>query len=385
MADADEEAIRATTTEAPQIETDLSDETQDFRLLNHLNLYPPAAAIALRLLTNLCSSLSDTSSASLPRRGEKDFEPNPTEFQADVLSASRGAMHNALAHPRIHHPKTQVIGIYAPDGPTPPPQVTVDEKGLGVSSDYCVCVPIPKGQYFKTIGQADRWNRVWLLPEEAMYLMERGSLDIKWPRELSGIDADDVNEPLIPMSLQAAYACLLGRSGLTLERYTVFTGLRRLGYAVVRASGWDDNASAENSKNEINKNAYTEPQQRGAGLAGIIGRCFAWLDDPFGTSSTAAGPIVGCGIHRNYSMLICSRVIVPLSKYLQPTYTASSQSYPGTIRQKQRQGTRWTQIAPSELSSTFTSPQPRSRNPPGQPQTSVLLWSIPESRLQSLH
>ncbi|KAJ5148169.1 Mitotic checkpoint protein BUB3.2 [Penicillium atrosanguineum] len=293
MADADEEAIRATTTEAPQIETDLSDETQDFRLLNHLNF------------------LSDTSSASLPRRGEKDFEPNPTEFQADVLSASRGAMHNALAHPRIHHPKTQVVGIYAPDGPTPPPQAMVDEKGLGVSSDYCVCVPVPKGQYFKTIGQADRWNRVWLLPEEAMYLMERGSLDIKWPRELSGIDADDVNEPLIPMSLQAAYACLLGRSGLTLERYTVFTGLRRLGYAVVRASGWDDNAQAEDSKNEINKHAYTEPQQRGPGLAGIIGRCFAWLDDPFGTSSTAAGPIVGCGIHRNYTDVYRKLATIP--------------------------------------------------------------------------
>lgn len=45
MADADEEAIRATSTEAPQIETDLSDETQDFRLLNHLNLYLPKAAM----------------------------------------------------------------------------------------------------------------------------------------------------------------------------------------------------------------------------------------------------------------------------------------------------------------------------------------------------
>jgi tRNA-splicing endonuclease subunit Sen54 len=260
-------------------------------------------------LTNLRPSLSDTSSSSLPRRGEKDFEPNPTEFQADVLSASRGAMHNALAHPRIHQPKNQVIGIYAPDGPAPPPQVKVDEKGTGVSSDYCVCVPIPKGQYFKTVGQADRWNRTWLLPEEAMYLLERGSLDIKWPRELSGIDADDVNEPLIPMSLQAAYACLLGRSGLTLERYTVYTGLKRLGYAVVRAPGWDDTASPENSKEEANKNAYTQPQQRGPGLAGIIGRCFAWLDDPFGTSSTAAGPIVGCGIHRNYSMFLCPRIM----------------------------------------------------------------------------
>ena len=39
MADADEDAVRGTTVEATQIETDLSDETQDFRLLNHLNLY----------------------------------------------------------------------------------------------------------------------------------------------------------------------------------------------------------------------------------------------------------------------------------------------------------------------------------------------------------
>lgn len=42
MADADEAAIRAPSTEASQIETDLSDETQDFRLLNHLNLYVDA-------------------------------------------------------------------------------------------------------------------------------------------------------------------------------------------------------------------------------------------------------------------------------------------------------------------------------------------------------
>lgn len=42
MADADEDAIRGPSTEPTQIETDLSDETQDFRLLNHLNLYVPA-------------------------------------------------------------------------------------------------------------------------------------------------------------------------------------------------------------------------------------------------------------------------------------------------------------------------------------------------------
>jgi hypothetical protein len=42
MADADEDTARLPATGSEQIETDLSDETQDFRLLNHLNLYVPS-------------------------------------------------------------------------------------------------------------------------------------------------------------------------------------------------------------------------------------------------------------------------------------------------------------------------------------------------------
>lgn len=259
--------------------------------------------VCLLVLTMLLDSLSDASS-SLPRRGEKDFEPNPTEFQADVLSASRQAMHNALAHPRIHNPKSQLVGFFTHTGPAPPPTVTVtDGKGVGVSPDTCVYVPNPKGQYFKTMGQADRWNRIWLLPEEALYLIERGSLEIRWPNELTQSGDDDVlNEPLpaIPMGLQAAYACFLGRAGLTLERFSVFTGLKRLGYAITRAPGWDDSAEVEDSKSETNKDAYTQPQQRGPGLAGVFGGLFDWLHDPMSTASAAAGPVVGCGIHRNY-------------------------------------------------------------------------------------
>ncbi|KAJ5097965.1 hypothetical protein N7532_004966 [Penicillium argentinense] len=288
MADKDEDAIRGTSVEATQIETDLSDETQDFRLLNHLNF------------------LTDTASSSLPKRGEKDFEPNPTEFQADVLSASRQAMHNALAHPRLHNPNTQVIGIYAPEGPAPPPGVNLEDvskfggKGLNLHPDACVCVPIPKGQYFKTMGQADRWNRIWLLPEEALFLVERGSLDIRWPTEITGAaDGEDAEELSIPMSLQAAYACFIGRGGLTLERYTVFTGLRRTGYAALRAPGWDD-TQAESSMDRNQEHVFRYPQRRGAGLVGVLSQVFNWVRDPFCTASTTAGPAVGCGMHRNY-------------------------------------------------------------------------------------
>lgn len=219
-------------------------------------------------------------------------------------------MHNALSHPRMHPPKTHTVGFYAPDGPVSPAGIEIDGKGPGVSSACCVCVPNQKGVIFKTIGQADRWNRLWLLPEEALYLLERGSLDIRWPSsaEISvgsegGLDAD--GESSIPMSLQAAYACFLGQSGLTLERFSVYTGLRRLGYAILRAPGWDDTAVVETT-GQHSADGYTQPQFQGPGLAGLLSRLFSWLHDPSSTASTATGPIVGTGIHRNYGKIVMS-------------------------------------------------------------------------------
>ena len=272
------------------------------------------------------SSLTDASSTTLPRRGEKDFEPNPTEFQADVLSASRQAMHNALAHSRLHRPKTQVIGVYAPDGPASVIHRTTSGaaqsdnqvggrkphgRGIAVSLDACVYVPAPKGPYFKTMGQADSQNRVWLLPEEALYLLERGTLDFRWPcssvGEAQGDKDGEADEFSIPMSLQAAYTCFLGRGGLTLERYSVFTGLKRLGYTVLRAPGWDDDAMPKNPNESDQKHAYPSPQRRGAGLSGILSSLFNWIRDPLSTASMVAGPVVGCGIHRNYGMSHQSR------------------------------------------------------------------------------
>ncbi|KAJ5239096.1 hypothetical protein N7468_003715 [Penicillium chermesinum] len=290
----DQESLHASKAEATQVETDLSDETQDFRLLERLSL------------------LTDTSSSSLPKRGEKDFEPNPTVYQADILAASRQAMHNALSHPRMHPPKTHALGFYAPDGPKPPPGVELDHRGHGVSSNCCVCVPNPKGVVFKTIGQGDRWNRIWLLPEEALYLLERGSLDIRWPSSADEHVAggSDLESDLsIPMSLQAAYACFLGQSGLTLERYSVYSSLRRLGYAVVRASGWDDSPAARAPDRRVD--GYTQPQLRGAGLAGMFSMLFNWMHDPKSTASTAAGPLVGTGIHRNYAHIYQKLAIIP--------------------------------------------------------------------------
>ncbi|PLN83934.1 putative tRNA splicing endonuclease subunit [Aspergillus taichungensis] len=323
MADTDEAAIHMPSNDSAHIDTDLSDETQDFRMLNHLTF------------------LTDGSQGNLPKRGEKDFEPNPTLFQADILSASRQAMHNALAYPRLHHPRNQVIGIYAPDGPAPPsvaqapkqmdtvpedndtqpqqPEDTTATAGdadagppkaagteMGVPAESCVYVTNPKGQYFKTIGRADRWNRVWLLPEEALYLLERGSLDIRWPISSTGCSGEsETADSGIPMSLQAAYACFLGHGGLNMERFSVYTGLRRLGYTLVRAPGWYDDADEGDCSAE---DAQTQSRQ-GPGLAGVFGRFMQWLSDS--PSCPVAGPLVGLGIHRSYDDIYRKLSIIP--------------------------------------------------------------------------
>lgn len=242
-------------------------------------------------------------------------------------------MHNALSFPRLHHPKNRVIGVYASDGPAPPravlekaaiategraedtssssalkgDQTKVPMKasatGIGVPADACVYVPNPKGQYFRTMGQADRWNRVWLLPEEALYLLERGSLDIRWPSSMIGStgdqqDDEDDDESSVPMSLQAAYACFIGRGGLTLERFTVYSLLRRLGYTVVRAPSWDENTDVHEGV------CGTTRDNRGPGIVGFLGRLFRLIWNFNATRHTAFGPLVGLGIHRSYSEFV---------------------------------------------------------------------------------
>lgn len=274
---------------------------------------------------SIYNSFADPTQATLPKRGEKDFEPNPTLYQADVLSASRQAMHNALSYPRLHFQKHKIVGFYAPDGPMPPSssrkQTSTDNNRnshiahvqieTGAPPGACVYVTNPKGQYFRTMGQADRWNRIWLLPEEALYLLERGTLDIRWPLSLTG--GSDVamtdngqeqqEEPaeLLPMSLQAAYSCLLGRAGLTSERFSVYTGLKRLGYSIIRAPSWDeddDSTSLPAMTGNVDGDGKVVESR---GLFGLLGRLFQLIYDSSSAASTAVGPVVGLGIHRNYS------------------------------------------------------------------------------------
>ncbi|KAF2842218.1 hypothetical protein M501DRAFT_928062 [Patellaria atrata CBS 101060] len=216
MSDIDEDSILPIVNNTG--ENELEDETQDFRFL---------------------ASFS-SSSVKIPKRGEKDFESHGTLHQTSVLEASRTAMHEVLSQQRIHNPRTHVIGTYVP------------ERNMAY-------VLQEKGNVFRTIGTRSG-DRTWLLPEEALYLVERGTLDCRWPFEQSispdtndedvegeskGVGTEgDQSESGIPMSLQGAYAAFIGTEinvggKLTLERYAVYSNLKRLGYHVLRASTFD--------------------------------------------------------------------------------------------------------------------------------------------------
>lgn len=198
-------------------------------------------------------------------------------------------MHDALAHPRLHQPKNHVIGYY-------------DTESTG---DACVVVDNARGVFYRTMGTADSKNRMWLLPEEALWLLERGSLDIRWP---SSEERHPGPNDGVPMSLQAAYAILMGRSGLTLEKYQVFAGLKRTGYTVQRAATWHENATVQVPKTAL---TTTKPLQRGYGLFEIFRQVLSAIFSPPSVGSLSSGPLVAPGLYGNYAYMYRSLSLIP--------------------------------------------------------------------------
>ncbi|ODQ79831.1 hypothetical protein BABINDRAFT_161518 [Babjeviella inositovora NRRL Y-12698] len=159
---------------------DIEDEVQDWRAL---------------------SSLSKSDQV-IPKRGEKDFEPDGTDFQSNILEESRTAMYDALRGARGHSSKQHVQAVF--------------HQSLGLA-----CVEQPKGPFFKSMGKSDKLN-VWLTPEEVIYLAERGSISV-------------LTELGLEMSLEHLYSCIYNEDNANvIEQYQVYAHLKRHGYIVMR-------------------------------------------------------------------------------------------------------------------------------------------------------
>ncbi|KAK6345967.1 tRNA-splicing endonuclease subunit sen54 [Orbilia blumenaviensis] len=186
------------TTGFDDADIDLSDETQDFRFL---------------------ANITKKGGGSIPKRGEKDFEPDGTNLQSNTLDDSRDAMFQALSVERSHTGKTRATATWHP-------------------TRQLAQIHEQRGVLFKAMGRADKSGTMWLLPEELIYMVERGSLECFYEQEQQETSEPEDKQKQsininVPMSVQAVYAAALGATG-GLERYQVYANLKRSGYIVFR-------------------------------------------------------------------------------------------------------------------------------------------------------
>lgn len=111
------------------------------------------------------------------------------------------------------------------------PVTATDEKEIPSGSTDTIGPKNQVGVWKAGIFHPRYTSRTELLPEEALFLIERGTLDCRTPIKLK----DSAEEVLIPLSLQHAFSLMLDRDGCTRERYQTYAYLKRLGYYVQRA------------------------------------------------------------------------------------------------------------------------------------------------------
>ncbi|SCZ97201.1 BZ3500_MvSof-1268-A1-R1_Chr4-2g07056 [Microbotryum saponariae] len=153
----------------------------------------------------------------IPKRGEKDFEPVPpssslpassdlatlSSHQISQLNESRAALFSALSTGSRHH-SSKAYNSFTWD-----PQLA--RAALDRDQSF--------GVHLGSMGRhSSERKRLELLPEEALYLVERGAIEL-WTKA-TGTKQDE-RGPRVPMSVQQAWAELVGADELTIERYQV--------------------------------------------------------------------------------------------------------------------------------------------------------------------
>lgn len=210
------------------------------------------------------------------------------------LDASRLAMHNVLSWQRTHTQKNHIPAMYDP-------------------ATNMAYVNKPRTSMFLTMGRS-RGGKEWLLPEEALFLIERGSVDCRWP--VKGEEGGGKMLEGAPMSLQGAYAAFLGYEAgvggkLTMEMYTVYSGLKRSGYVVFRHGSWDgeradiQSLTAKPQDQLAKKNGY---------WTSFWSEIWHRISQPAYTispESLAYGPLVRPGLYRSYADIYRALSLIP--------------------------------------------------------------------------
>ncbi|KIK08092.1 hypothetical protein K443DRAFT_672975 [Laccaria amethystina LaAM-08-1] len=167
----------------------------------------------------------------IPKRGEKEFEPKAgggSNLQLHVLDRARSAMLEALRAIRTTSSKAISYAVWQPS--VARTHVTV-ARGIHFSS---MGHSAPRSMLGEN-GVEKIQKRLELLPEEAIYLIERGSMFCWKETDLNLSEVSGAIDVLgAPMSVQQAYSEMIGTEDLTLDKFQVFSYLKRLGYVVTR-------------------------------------------------------------------------------------------------------------------------------------------------------
>ncbi|KAK9239904.1 tRNA-splicing endonuclease subunit sen54 N-term-domain-containing protein [Lipomyces kononenkoae] len=270
---------------------------------------------------------------SLPKRGEKEYEPTGSRSDRDNLDDSRQAMYTALNGERRHTSKVHICGVWYPH--------------LRKAK-----VLVARGPHFKSIGKADSNGAIWLLPEEVIYLVERGSMSLYNPR-------GDTN-----ISLQCCYAaCLTACHGH--ERYLVYAHLKRLGFIVQRAPTFDDSGEED---------VETKPKISWARelwnfLVRKFIRCWTGLRYVFARKIPPFGPIVCGDIWRSYDSIYRTLQIIPF-------YSHKTGSPPVTQRST---------TTPYRVAYNVWKPRPSfKKSSPGEPDFRVVVVNAQKDKMPTL-
>ncbi|GCF01094.1 tRNA-splicing endonuclease subunit sen54 [Zygosaccharomyces mellis] len=173
-------------------------------------------------------------SSTLPKRGEKDYEPDGTNVQELLLYRARKSMFDTLSNSaRGSVVKNLVKAYYDP-------------------SEHKALILKPRGNFLHTLGKMDRTGTVWLEFYEFVYLAERGTITPFYKMN----DIDWINQEL-PLTIEDLY--MLFKSQEELDKFFVFGHLKRLGFIVLSTENCLDSffePRGENSSKRILSNTW---------------------------------------------------------------------------------------------------------------------------------
>ncbi|XP_039198873.1 tRNA-splicing endonuclease subunit Sen54 isoform X2 [Crotalus tigris] len=182
-----------------------------------------------RLLSPTELLAARTRDHKIPQRslGQKDFIPDGTEEQELKLRQCRKEHWQLLEEERVVRLGSLVKAEWKP------------QEGI-------VELKSPAGKFWHTMGFTQHGKQC-LLPEEALYLLECGSLQLFYQD--------------LPLSIQEAYENLLSPKSISLLKYQVYSHLKRLGYIVLR---FHSSTVPTPYERQLNLDSHYQSRERGS-------------------------------------------------------------------------------------------------------------------------